>query len=115
DLWRLRLRRRVRRRAQIQGDAPVPGGADLDQPYPVLRRRARPRTAPLLLGRGRRALLKAEFGSNRPGVDVALTRIGVANIGDIRIVETKAPGTTEVISGAQAPQQIRFGFLRIGV
>ena len=49
DLRRLRLRRRVRRRAQVQGNAPVPRRADLDQPDPVLRRRARARPAALVL------------------------------------------------------------------
>ena len=34
DPRRLRLRGRVRRRAQVPRDAPVPGGADLDQPDP---------------------------------------------------------------------------------
>ena len=40
---------RVRRRAQVPRDAPVPGGADLDQPDPVLRRRARARAAAVVL------------------------------------------------------------------
>ena len=43
---RLRLRGRVRRRAQVPRDAALPGGADLDQPDPVVRRRARARLAP---------------------------------------------------------------------
>ena len=38
---RLRLRLRIRRRAQVPRDAAVPGRADLDQPHPLLRRRAR--------------------------------------------------------------------------
>ena len=35
DPRRLRLRQRVRRRAQVPRDAALPGGADLDQPHPV--------------------------------------------------------------------------------
>src|SRR6267143_6795834 len=38
---RIRLRRGVRRRAQIPRDAAVPDRADLDQPRPLLSRRAR--------------------------------------------------------------------------
>ena len=48
---RLRLRQRVRRRAQVPRDAPVPGRADLDQPDPLVRRRARARPAALVLRR----------------------------------------------------------------
>ena len=51
DPRRLRLRRRVRRGAQVPRDAAVPRGADLDQPDPVLRRRARARPAALVLAR----------------------------------------------------------------
>ena len=40
---------RVRRRAQVPRDAAVPGRADLDQPDPELRRRARARLAALVL------------------------------------------------------------------
>src|SRR3974377_1599732 len=39
--WGLRFCERVRRRAQIPRDPALPGGADLDQPDPVLHRRAR--------------------------------------------------------------------------
>ena len=46
---RLRLRLRVRRRAQVPRDAALPGGADLDQPDPVLRGRARARPAEVVL------------------------------------------------------------------
>ena len=46
---RLRLRRRIRRRAQVPRDAPLPGRADLDQPDPVLRGRARARPAAVVL------------------------------------------------------------------
>src|SRR4051812_18508752 len=45
DAWRLRLRARIRRGAQVPRDAPVPGGADLDQPDLLLRRRAPARAA----------------------------------------------------------------------
>src|SRR4051812_15390117 len=45
DAWRLRLRARVRRGAQVPRDAPVPGGADLDQPDLCVRRRAPARAA----------------------------------------------------------------------
>ena len=48
---RLRLRLRIRRRAQVPRDAAVPGRADLDQPDPHLRRRARARPAALVLMR----------------------------------------------------------------
>ena len=47
--WRLRLCGRVRRGAQVQGDTPVPGGADLDQPHLLVHRRARAGPAPLVL------------------------------------------------------------------
>ena len=47
--WRLRLRGRIRRRAQVPRDAALPGRADLDQPDPLLRGRAHPRPAALLL------------------------------------------------------------------
>ena len=46
---RLRLRRGIRRRAQVPRDAPLSGGADLDQSHPVLCRRTRARHAALLL------------------------------------------------------------------
>src|SRR3954471_4443144 len=49
DAWRLRLRARIRRGAQVPRDAPVPGGADLDQPDLLLRRRAPARAAPEFL------------------------------------------------------------------
>ena len=47
---RLRLRRGVRRRAQVPRDAPLQGRARLEQPHPRLRRPARPRHAPVVLG-----------------------------------------------------------------
>ncbi|SOY71513.1 hypothetical protein CBM2586_B130284 [Cupriavidus phytorum] len=46
---RLRLCLRIRCRAQVPRDAPVPGGADLDQPDLFLRRRARAGAAALVL------------------------------------------------------------------
>ncbi len=46
---RLRLRRRVRHRAQIPRDAALPGGADLDQPDPRVRGGARARSAAVVL------------------------------------------------------------------
>ena len=49
DARRVRLRLRIRRRAQVPRDAPVPGGADLDEPDPVVRRRARARLAAIVL------------------------------------------------------------------
>src|SRR6266852_5607225 len=49
DAWRLRLRRGIRRRAKIPRDAALPGGADLDQPDPLLSGRARARPAARLL------------------------------------------------------------------
>src|SRR5450759_4251648 len=62
DPRRLRLCLRVRRRAQIPRDTAVSGGADLDQPNPVLRRRARARPAAVVLImtrlNGRSAFLK---------------------------------------------------------
>ena len=45
DARRLRLRRRIRHRAQVPRDAPLPGGADLDEPDLRVRRRARARPA----------------------------------------------------------------------
>ena len=64
DPRRLRLRRRVRRRAQIPREPPLPGGADLDQPDPVLPRRARARPAALVLAPGR--ALPARSPRHRP-------------------------------------------------
>ena len=49
DPWRLRLCRRIRRRAQVPRNAALSSCADLDQSDPVLRRRACARPAPLLL------------------------------------------------------------------
>src|ERR1700693_1785004 len=49
DPWRLRLCRGIRHRAQVSRDPALPGGADLDQPDPVLSGRARARAAALLL------------------------------------------------------------------
>ena len=46
---RLRLRRGVRHRAQVPRVAPLPGRADQQQPGHGLRRRARPRHAPVVL------------------------------------------------------------------
>ena len=45
DARRLRLRRRVRHRAQVPRDALVPGSAGIDEPDSVLHRRARARDA----------------------------------------------------------------------
>ena len=52
DPWRLRLRRGIRRRAQIPRDAPLPGGADLDESHPQLFGRARAGPAAELLIKG---------------------------------------------------------------
>ena len=41
DLWRIRLRRGIRHRAQVPRDPALPGGADLDQFDPVVSGRAR--------------------------------------------------------------------------
>ena len=49
DPWRLRLRRRVRRRAQVPRDAVVPGRPDLHEPDPQLHRRTRAGTSALVL------------------------------------------------------------------
>ncbi len=49
DPRRLRLRHRVRRRAQVPRDPALPDRADLDQPDPRLPRRARPRPASVSL------------------------------------------------------------------
>src|SRR5690606_27101896 len=46
---RLRLRQRVRRREEVPRDAALPGRPDLDQPDPLLRRRARARPAEVVL------------------------------------------------------------------
>src|SRR3990167_7354626 len=48
---RLRFCLRIRRGAQVPRNAPVPGGADLDQPDLFLRGRAHPRTAEVVLMR----------------------------------------------------------------
>src|SRR5258708_35040654 len=50
DPRRVRLRRGVRRRAQVPRDAALPERADLDQPRALLPGRARARPAALLLG-----------------------------------------------------------------
>ena len=64
DAWRLRLRRGIRRRAQIPRDAAVPGGADQHQPDPVVPRRARARpAAELLMRRPLEGLLVALAGT----------------------------------------------------
>ncbi len=63
--WRFRLRRRVRRRAQVPRDAPLPGRADLDQPDPVVRRRARARLAPSLLTCARSTASRSSRSSTR--------------------------------------------------
>ena len=49
DAWRLRLRRGIRRGAQVSRDAALSGGADQHQPDPVLHRRARAGSAAELL------------------------------------------------------------------
>ena len=49
DPRRLRLRRGVRCRAQVPRDAPLPGRAGLDEPDPVVHRRARARHAEVVL------------------------------------------------------------------
>ncbi len=49
DARRLRLRGRVRRGAQVPRNAPVPGGADLDEPDFVVRRGACARNASIVL------------------------------------------------------------------
>ena len=51
-LRRLRLRRGLRHRAQVPRDAALSGRADLDEPDPDLRRRARARTAAVVLTSG---------------------------------------------------------------
>src|SRR6185312_9161418 len=45
----LRLCRGIRHRAQVPRNAALPGGADLDQPDPLLSRRARARPAAFVL------------------------------------------------------------------
>ncbi len=49
DTRRLWVCRRIRRRAQVPRDAPLSGGPDLDQPDPLLRRRARARVTEVVL------------------------------------------------------------------
>ena len=61
DPRRLRLRRGVRHRAQVPRDAALPGGADLDQPDPVLSRRARARPAALVLKPAAATLCQSEL------------------------------------------------------
>src|SRR5581483_7589188 len=58
---RLRLRRGVRRRAEVPRDAPLHRRARLEQPRPRLPRPARPRPAAVLL--------RSERGRNVPGSD----------------------------------------------
>jgi hypothetical protein len=66
--WGLRIRRGIRRRAQIPRDAPLPGRADLHQPHPGLRRRARARLAALLLSPARDPLGQPDCSAlDRPG------------------------------------------------
>jgi hypothetical protein len=49
DLWRLRLCPRIRHRAQMTRDPPLPNSPDLDQSDPRLYRPARPRDAKIVL------------------------------------------------------------------
>ena len=63
---RLRLRRGIRRRAQIPRDAALPGRADLDQPDPVLPGRARARPAAVVLKWLCRSKASSSSRSNRP-------------------------------------------------
>ena len=62
DLRRLRLRRGVRRRAQVQGNASLSGRSGFHQPHPVLHRRARARVAEVVL--------KSEAGSGHKRLQV---------------------------------------------
>src|ERR1700730_12972081 len=74
NLWRLRLRARIRHRAQMARDPPLPDGTDLNQPDPRLYRPARPRHAALVLS------VKIEDGSirlNGIGSPMRFTRITV--------------------------------------
>ena len=79
---RLRLRGGVRRRAQVPRVAPLQDGADQQQPGPGLRRRARPRHAPVLLGnarsdpRGRARPARAAAGGVLPRLRAVVRRHG---------------------------------------
>ena len=66
DSWRLRLRRGIRRRAQVPRNAALPGGADLHQHDPVLPGRARARPAAVVLKWRCRSKASWSSPSNKP-------------------------------------------------
>src|SRR5262245_14873072 len=70
DPRRVRLRRRVRRGKEVQGKPPVPRGADLHQPDPLLPRRARARPAAFLLSDQKQSALASALSPFERGAEI---------------------------------------------
>jgi alkylation response protein AidB-like acyl-CoA dehydrogenase len=98
---RIRLRSRVRRRAQVARDPPVPDRADLDQHGALLRRRAHPGHAPFVLEPVQPAMAQglthalAEFVARR--LDPPADAVRIATNGFIDTVATMAAGQSQPV------------------
>ena len=76
DPWQVRLCRGIRHRAQVPRDPPLPDRADLDQPDPVVSRRARARPAALVLRKTNRRNRVRPRGGAVPVSPTLLADIG---------------------------------------
>src|SRR6185503_5805802 len=87
--------RRIRRRAQVPRDPPLPGGADLDQPDPLVRGRACARPAALLLMRPLEGItvLALEHAIAAPFCTRQLADLGA------RVIKLERPGSGDFARG----------------